>query len=36
MEGSIFNKQRTLQTQDHVLWIMQLARNILMNNEQHL
>jgi len=36
MEGSIPNQQGTIQTKGHVLWTMQLASNISMDDEQRI
>ena len=33
MESSILNKQKTIQTQSDVFWIMQLAKNIPKDDE---
>ena len=35
MESYVFNQQGTIQTSSHVFQIMQLARNILKDNEQY-
>ena len=35
MESSFLNKQEIIQTISHVLWIMQLIRNISKDDEQH-
>ena len=36
MESGLSNKQRTIQTSSDVLQVMQLPRNISMDNEQHI
>ena len=36
MESGLFNKQRTIQTIDHILWTVQLTRNVPKNDEQHI
>ena len=36
MKSGISNKQKIIWTKSYVLWVMQLARNILGNNEQHI
>ena len=36
MENSLLNKQRTIQTSSDVLQIVQLSRNISMDDEQYI
>ena len=36
MEGHIFNKQGTIQTTSHILWIIQFTGNIPEDDEQYL
>ena len=36
MKSSVFNKQRTIQTESYIFWVMQLTRNIPKNNKQHI
>jgi len=36
MEGSIFNKQRAIQTKSDIFLVMQLTRNISKDDEQHI
>ena len=36
MKSHIPDKQRIIQTSDHVLWTMQFTRNIPKNGEQYL
>ena len=35
MESRIPNQQRIIRTTSYVFWVIQLARNIPKNNEQH-
>ena len=36
MESGLFDKQRTIQTKNDVLWTMQLARNISTDDDKYL
>ena len=36
MESSVLDEQGFIQTTSHILWIMQLARDISKNDEQHI
>ena len=36
MESSLLNKQRTIRTSSNILRIMQLSRDISMNDEQYI
>ena len=36
MESSILNKQKTIQIQSNVFWIIQLTRNISKNDKQYI
>ena len=36
MESSLLNKQRTIRTSSNILQIVQLSRNISMDNEQYI
>jgi len=36
MKSSVFNKQRSIQTENYIFWVIKLTRNIPKNNKQHI